>query len=59
MEYQRSHFVEIVILINPKNTMKVKSRQPCVKCGITGKITDLWEPRWQWDMEGLLMQKMF
>ena len=31
-----------------------KVRQPCVKCGVTGKITDLWEPRWQWDMDCLL-----
>jgi hypothetical protein len=23
------------------------------------KITDLWEPRWQWDMEGLLCKKCF
>ena len=34
-------------------------RQPCVKCGVTQKITDLWEPRWQWDMEGLLCKKCF
>ena len=25
----------------------------------TEKITDLWEPRWQWDMEGLLCKKCF
>ena len=31
-----------------------KARQPCVTCGTSYKITDLWEPRWQWDMEGLL-----
>ena len=23
----------------------------CVICGIKNKITELWEPRWQWDME--------
>ena len=28
-------------------------------CGATQKITDLWEPRWQWDMEGLLCKKCF
>ena len=26
---------------------------------ITQKITDLWEPRWQWDMEGLLCKTCF
>ena len=37
-----------------------KVRQPCVECGITTKkITDLWEPRWQWDMEGLLCKECF
>ena len=36
-----------------------KVRQPCVVCGMTQKITDLWEPRWQWDMEGLLCKKCF
>ena len=34
-------------------------RQPCIKCGMTQKITDLWEPRWQWDMEGLLCKNCF
>ena len=23
-------------------------------CGTQQKVTDLWEPRWQWDMKGLL-----
>ena len=34
-------------------------RQKCVSCGTVEKITDLWEPRWQWDMEGLLCKKCF
>ena len=31
----------------------------CVSCGVTQKVTDLWEPRIQWDMEGLLCKKCF
>lgn len=34
-------------------------KQKCVKCGTEKKITDLWEPRWQWDMEGLLCKSCF
>ncbi len=34
-------------------------RQNCVHCGINKKISDLWEPRWQWDMEGLLCKTCF
>ncbi|MGD2107538.1 MAG: hypothetical protein PVH93_08020 [Nitrosopumilaceae archaeon] len=34
-------------------------RQPCIKCGTTRKISDLWEPRWQWDMDGLLCKECF
>ena len=35
-------------------------KQKCVSCGgMTKKITDLWEPRWQWDMEGLLCKDCF
>lgn len=34
-------------------------KQKCVKCGVQQKITDLWEPRWQWDMEGLLCKSCF
>ena len=30
-----------------------------MECGTTRKITDLWEPRWQWDMEGLLCKECF
>ncbi|KKK50119.1 hypothetical protein LCGC14_3128230, partial [marine sediment metagenome] len=26
--------------------------QNCVECKSKKKITDLWEPRWQWEMEG-------
>ena len=33
--------------------------QSCVICKIKSKVTDLWEPRWQWDMEGLLCKKCF
>ena len=31
----------------------------CVACGLKNKVTDLWEPRWQWDMVGLLCKKCF
>ena len=31
----------------------------CADCGIKKKVTELWEPRWQWDMEGLLCKKCF
>ena len=34
-------------------------KQKCVSCETVQKITDLWEPRWQWDMEGLLCKKCF
>jgi hypothetical protein len=33
--------------------------QNCVSCGIKKKITDLWEPRWQWEMTGLLCKECF
>ena len=29
----------------------------CISCGVKSKVTDLWEPRTQWDMEGLLCKK--
>lgn len=38
---------------------EAKVRQPCTECGITGKISDMWEPRWQWDMDGLLCKGCF
>ena len=31
----------------------------CIDCGKKSKVTDLLEPRWQWDMEGLLCKKCF
>jgi hypothetical protein len=34
-------------------------KQKCVSCGTEQKITDLWEPRWQWEMEGLLCKSCF
>ncbi len=42
-----------------KEYFEAKSRQPCAQCGITKKISDLWEPRWQWDMDGLLCKECF
>ena len=35
----------------------IKSK--CATCGTQKKITDLWEPRWQWDMKGLLCKTCF
>ena len=35
----------------------IKSK--CTVCGNQKKITDLWEPRWQWDMKGLLCKMCF
>ena len=35
----------------------IKSK--CLTCGRQQKVTDLWEPRWQWDMQGLLCKKCF
>ncbi len=32
---------------------EAKVRQPCIECGTKKKISDLWEPRWQWDMDGM------
>ncbi len=34
-------------------------KQSCLSCGVTKKLNDLWEPRWQWDMEGLLCKECF
>ncbi len=34
-------------------------KQKCTVCGIEQKITDLWEPRWQWETSGLLCKKCF
>jgi len=31
----------------------------CINCGVKRKVTDLWEPRLQWDMIGLLCKKCF
>ena len=31
----------------------------CNNCGVKSKVTDLWEPRLQWDMVGLLCKKCF
>ena len=35
----------------------IKSK--CIICENQKKITDLWEPRWQWDMKGLLCKTCF
>ena len=34
-------------------------KSSCVICGNKQKVTDLWEPRWQWDMQGLLCKQCF
>jgi ribosomal protein S14 len=34
-------------------------RQKCVICGIEKNVPDLWEPRWQWEMRGLLCKPCF
>jgi hypothetical protein len=34
-------------------------KQKCKSCGSEQKLTDLWEPRWQWDMDGLLCKACF
>ena len=31
----------------------------CGQCKIKKKVTELWEPRWQWDMKGLLCKTCF
>ncbi|CAI9831406.1 MAG: hypothetical protein MPI95_03405 [Nitrosopumilus sp.] len=36
-----------------------KVRQECAACKKVFKVTDLWEPRWQWDMDGLLCKGCF
>ena len=36
-----------------------KIKQPCVICKTSKIISELWEPRWQWDMEGLLCKECF
>ena len=38
---------------------EAKVVQPCVTCGIRRRISDMWEPRWQWDMDGLLCKECF
>lgn len=42
-----------------KDFYEKKIRQPCVECKTVKNITDLWEPRWQWDMDGLLCKACF
>lgn len=34
-------------------------RQKCVICGIEKNVPELWEPRWQWEMKGLLCKPCF
>ncbi len=34
-------------------------KQKCVICGIEKNVPDLWEPRWQWEMKGLLCKSCF
>ena len=31
----------------------------CCTCKIKKKVSELWEPRWQWDMQGLLCKTCF
>lgn len=38
---------------------EAKVVQPCVICGVRRRIADMWEPRWQWDMDGLLCKECF
>jgi hypothetical protein len=34
-------------------------RQKCVVCGMEKDVPDMWEPRYQWDMKGLLCKACF
>ena len=34
-------------------------RQKCVTCGTEKDVPDMWEPRYQWDMTGLLCKTCF
>lgn len=38
---------------------EAKVVQPCITCGTRYRIADMWEPRWQWDMDGLLCKGCF
>lgn len=38
---------------------EAKVIQPCAACGAKYRISDMWEPRWQWDMDGLLCKACF
>ena len=42
-----------------KESYDASVHQNCVTCGTKHKVTDLWEPRWQWDMTGLLCKSCF
>ncbi len=42
-----------------KKFYELSLRQKCVTCGIEKDVPDLWEPRYQWDMTGLLCKSCF
>jgi len=42
-----------------KKFYELSLRQKCVICGIEKDVPDMWEPRYQWDMKGLLCKSCF
>jgi hypothetical protein len=42
-----------------KKFYELSLRQKCVICGVEKDVPDMWEPRYQWDMTGLLCKTCF
>lgn len=46
-------------VIQMKKFFEQSLRQKCIICGIEKDVPDMWEPRYQWDMTGLLCKVCF
>lgn len=42
-----------------KKFYELSQRQKCIICGNEKDVPDMWEPRYQWDMKGLLCKLCF
>ena len=57
--YVKSPLCSDCYLDKMKETYDATIIKKCAICETKNKVTNLWEPRWQWDMEGLLCKKCF
>lgn len=46
-------------VIQMKKFYEQGQRQACVDCSIENDVPDMWEPRYQWNMNGLLCKRCF